>query len=230
MPPPRSLQDRDLRRRALDRSDARRDRGRASRIDAVDIYGLSEVIGPGRRQRVHRDQGRPAPLGGPFLSRRSWTRPPARRCPDGEPGELVLTTLTKEAMPVIRYRTRDLTRLLPGTARSMRRIGKVTGRSDDMLIIRGVNLFPTQIEELILRRRPPDPPLSARGPAPGPARCAQGDRRSQAGCGRPANPDRSRRRADPTHQVADRGHDRGRRGRAGRGRPLPWQSQADHRS
>ena len=70
--------------------------------------------------------------------------------PDGEPGELVLTTLTKEAMPVIRYRTRDLTRLLPGTARSMRRMAKVTGRSDDMLIIRGVNLFPTQIEELIL--------------------------------------------------------------------------------
>jgi phenylacetate-CoA ligase len=70
--------------------------------------------------------------------------------PDGERGELVLTTLTKEAMPVIRYRTRDLTRLLPGTARSMRRMEKVTGRTDDMLIVRGVNLFPTQIEELIL--------------------------------------------------------------------------------
>ena len=70
--------------------------------------------------------------------------------PDGDRGELVLTSLTKEAMPVIRYRTRDLTRLLPGTARSMRRMEKITGRSDDMLIIRGVNLFPTQIEELIL--------------------------------------------------------------------------------
>ena len=70
--------------------------------------------------------------------------------PDGERGELVLTSLTKEAMPVIRYRTRDLTRLLPGTARSMRRIEKITGRSDDMIILRGVNLFPTHVEELIL--------------------------------------------------------------------------------
>jgi len=70
--------------------------------------------------------------------------------PDGEEGELVFTTLTKEALPVIRYRTRDLTRLLPPTARSMRRMGKIVGRSDDMLIIRGVNLFPTQIEELVL--------------------------------------------------------------------------------
>jgi phenylacetate-CoA ligase len=72
--------------------------------------------------------------------------------PDGERGELVFTTLTKEATPVIRYRTRDLTRLLPGTARSMRRMEKVTGRSDDMLIIRGVNVFPTQIEEIVLAR------------------------------------------------------------------------------
>ena len=71
--------------------------------------------------------------------------------PDGEPGELVLTTLTKEAMPVIRYRTRDLTRLLPGTARTMRRIEKIAGRTDDMLIIRGVNVFPGQIEELLLK-------------------------------------------------------------------------------
>ena len=70
--------------------------------------------------------------------------------PDGEEGELVFTTLTKEALPVIRYRTRDLTRLLPPTARSMRRMGKITGRSDDMLIIRGVNVFPTQIEEIVL--------------------------------------------------------------------------------
>src|SRR5439155_11811778 len=71
--------------------------------------------------------------------------------PDGERGELVFTSLTKEAMPVIRYRTRDLTRLLPGTARSMRRMEKITGRSDDMIILRGVNVFPTQIEELVLR-------------------------------------------------------------------------------
>jgi phenylacetate-CoA ligase len=71
--------------------------------------------------------------------------------PDGEEGELVFTSLTKQAMPVLRYRTRDLTRLLPGTARTMRRIEKITGRTDDMIILRGVNLFPTQIEELILR-------------------------------------------------------------------------------
>jgi phenylacetate-CoA ligase len=71
--------------------------------------------------------------------------------PDGEPGEMVLTSLTKEAMPVVRYRTRDLTRLLPGTARSMRRMAKVEGRSDDMMIVRGVNVFPTQIEEQVLR-------------------------------------------------------------------------------
>jgi phenylacetate-CoA ligase len=118
-------------------------------LDALDIYGLSEVIGPGVANEcietkdglhVWEDHFFPEivdPVTGATM-------------PDGEPGELVLTTLTKEAMPVIRYRTRDLTRLLPGSARSMRRIGKVTGRSDDMLIIRGVNLFPTQIEELIL--------------------------------------------------------------------------------
>ena len=73
--------------------------------------------------------------------------------PDGEKGELVFTSLTKEALPIIRYRTRDLTRLLPPTARAMRRMEKITGRSDDMMIIRGVNVFPTQIEELILQRR-----------------------------------------------------------------------------
>ncbi|MBS0318615.1 MAG: phenylacetate--CoA ligase, partial [Proteobacteria bacterium] len=72
--------------------------------------------------------------------------------PDGEFGELVFTSLTKEALPIIRYRTRDLTRLLPGTARTMRRMEKITGRSDDMMIVRGVNVFPTQIEELILKR------------------------------------------------------------------------------
>src|SRR5690606_31055439 len=71
--------------------------------------------------------------------------------PDGQEGELVFTSLTKQAMPVIRYRTRDLTRLLPPTSRSMRRIDKITGRSDDMLIVRGVNLFPTQVEEIVLK-------------------------------------------------------------------------------
>ena len=82
--------------------------------------------------------------------------------PDGEKGELVLTSLTKEALPVIRYRTRDLTRLLPGTARTMRRMEKITGRSDDMLIIRGVNVFPSQIEELLLKQPGLAPALRAR--------------------------------------------------------------------
>lgn len=118
-------------------------------MDAVDIYGLSEVIGPGvsnecveTKDGLHiwEDHFYPEiidPVSGEVLE-------------DGERGELVFTSLTKEALPIIRYRTRDLTRLLPGTARSMRRMEKITGRSDDMLIIRGINLFPTQIEELIL--------------------------------------------------------------------------------
>ncbi|WP_445281331.1 phenylacetate--CoA ligase PaaK [Streptomyces sp. DSM 118148] len=119
-------------------------------IDAVDIYGLSEVMGPGVAQEcvetkdglhVWEDHFYPEvvdPVTGEVL-------------PEGERGELVFTSLTKEAMPVIRYRTRDLTRLLPGTARVFRRMEKVTGRSDDMVILRGVNLFPTQIEEIVLR-------------------------------------------------------------------------------
>jgi phenylacetate-CoA ligase len=119
-------------------------------MDAIDIYGLSEVIGPGVAQEcietkdgltVWEDHFYPEivdPETGAVL-------------PEGEKGELVFTSLTKEAMPVVRYRTRDLTRLLPGTARTMRRVEKITGRCDDMMIIRGVNVFPTQIEELILR-------------------------------------------------------------------------------
>ncbi|MFG3040872.1 phenylacetate--CoA ligase PaaK [Streptomyces sp. NPDC048330] len=119
-------------------------------IDAVDIYGLSEVIGPGVAQEcvetkdglhIWEDHFYPEivdPFTGEVL-------------PDGEEGELVFTSLTKEAMPVVRYRTRDLTRLLPGTARVFRRMEKVTGRSDDMIILRGVNLFPTQVEEIVLR-------------------------------------------------------------------------------
>jgi len=127
-----------------------------SGMDAVDIYGLSEVIGPGVAQEcietkdglhVWEDHFYPEiidPETGAVL-------------PDGVEGELVFTSLTKQALPVIRYRTRDLSRLLAGTARSMRRMEKITGRSDDMLIVRGVNVFPTQIEELILR----DPRLAA---------------------------------------------------------------------
>src|SRR5438874_3171854 len=119
-------------------------------IDAIDIYGLSEIMGPGVAQEcietkdgltIWEDHFYPEivdPHTGAVVA-------------EGERGELVFTSLTKEALPIIRYRTRDLTRLLPPTARSMRRIEKITGRSDDMLIIRGVNVFPTQIEELILK-------------------------------------------------------------------------------
>src|SRR4051794_22985355 len=119
-------------------------------MHALDIYGLSEVMGPGVANECIESKDGPHiwedhfypeivdPLTGEVL-------------PDGEIGELVFTSLTKQAMPVIRYRTRDLTRLLPGTARPMRRMEKITGRSDDMIILRGVNLFPTQIEELICR-------------------------------------------------------------------------------
>jgi len=125
-------------------------------MHAVDIYGLSEVMGPGVANEcvetkdglhVWEDHFLPEiidPVTGQVL-------------PDGERGELAFTSLTKQAMPIVRYRTRDLTRLLPGTARPMRRIEKITGRSDDMMIVRGVNVFPTQIEELILRTAPLSP-------------------------------------------------------------------------
>ena len=119
-------------------------------LDAVDIYGLSEVMGPGVASECVESKDGPVvwedhflpeiidPLTGAVL-------------PDGSDGELVFTSLTKEALPIIRYRTRDLTRLLPPTSRAFRRIGKIVGRSDDMLIIRGVNVFPTQIEEIVLQ-------------------------------------------------------------------------------
>jgi phenylacetate-CoA ligase len=119
-------------------------------IDAVDIYGLSEVMGPGVANECIEAKDGPVVWEDHFFPEiiDPDTGAPV---PDGEEGELVFTTLTKEALPVIRYRTRDLTRLLPPTARSMRRMGKIVGRSDDMLIIRGVNVFPTQIEELVLK-------------------------------------------------------------------------------
>ncbi len=119
-------------------------------IDAVDIYGLSEVIGPGVASECIESKDGPVIWEDHFYPE-IIDPETGEVLPDGEEGELVFTSLSKEAMPVIRYRTRDLTRLLPPTSRSMRRIGKITGRSDDMLIIRGVNVFPTQIEELILR-------------------------------------------------------------------------------
>ncbi|WP_028660121.1 phenylacetate--CoA ligase PaaK [Nocardioides insulae] len=130
-------------------NDMRREMEERLDMHAVDIYGLSEVMGPGVANEcvetkdglhVWEDHFYPEvidPVTGEVL-------------PDGEEGELVFTSLTKQAMPVIRYRTRDLTRLMPGTARTMRRMEKITGRTDDMIILRGVNLFPTQIEELIL--------------------------------------------------------------------------------
>ncbi len=137
-------------------NDMRREMEARTDMHAVDIYGLSEVIGPGVASEcvetkdglhVWEDHFYPEivdPITGDVL-------------PDGEVGELVLTSLTKQAMPILRYRTRDLTRLLPGTARTMRRIEKITGRSDDMIILRGVNLFPTQVEELILNLAPLSP-------------------------------------------------------------------------
>ena len=118
-------------------------------IDAVDIYGLSEVMGPGVASECIETKDGPVVWEDHFYPE---IIDPATGAvlPDGEEGELVFTSLTREALPVVRYRTRDLTRLLPPTARSMRRMGKIVGRSDDMLIIRGVNLFPTQVEEIVL--------------------------------------------------------------------------------
>jgi phenylacetate-CoA ligase len=118
-------------------------------VDAVDIYGLSEVMGPGVASECVETKDGPTIWEDHFYP--EVVDPvDGTPVPDGHVGELVFTTLTKEAMPVVRYRTRDLTRLLPGTARTMRRMEKVTGRSDDMMIVRGVNVFPTQIEEQIL--------------------------------------------------------------------------------
>jgi phenylacetate-CoA ligase len=119
-------------------------------IDAIDTYGLSELIGPGVASECIETKDGPTIWEDHFYPE-IIDPETGRVLPDGEPGELVFTSLTKEAMPVVRYRTRDLTRLLPATARSMRRMAKVEGRSDDMMIVRGVNVFPTQIEEQILR-------------------------------------------------------------------------------
>jgi len=153
-------------------------------LDAVDLYGLSEVIGPGVAAEcietkdgltVWEDHFYPEivdPQTGAPL-------------PDGEKGELVLTSLTKQALPVIRYRTRDLTRLLPGTARRMRRMEKITGRSDDMLIVRGVNVFPSQIEELLLKQPGLAPhyvlELSKQGPLDHLTVVVEGEERATAG-------------------------------------------------
>ena len=124
---------------------------RRAGIDAIDIYGLSEVMGPGVANECIETKDGPA-VWEDFFYPEIIDPETGAVLPDGEKGELVFTTLTKEGQPVIRYRTRDLTRLLPPTSRSFRRIGKITGRSDDMLIIRGVNVFPSQIEEQILKQ------------------------------------------------------------------------------
>ena len=119
-------------------------------MHAVDIYGLSEVIGPGVSVECGETKDGPHIWEDHFYP--EIINPQTGEVlPDGEPGELVFTSLTKEAMPIIRYRTRDLSRLLPGTARSMRRMEKITGRTDDMIVLRGVNMFPSQIEEQILK-------------------------------------------------------------------------------
>jgi phenylacetate-CoA ligase len=118
-------------------------------IDAVDIYGLSEVMGPGVASECIESKDGPVVWEDHFLPEIIDPETGAV-LPDGSEGELVFTSLTKEALPIIRYRTRDLTRLLPPTSRAFRRMGKIVGRSDDMLIIRGVNVFPTQIEEIVL--------------------------------------------------------------------------------
>jgi phenylacetate-CoA ligase len=125
-------------------------------IDAVDIYGLSEIIGPGVANECIETKDGPTIWEDHFYPE-IIDPDTGEVLPDGELGELVFTSLSKEALPIIRYRTRDLTRLLPGTARTMRRMEKITGRSDDMMIVRGVNVFPSQIEELILKH----PALSA---------------------------------------------------------------------
>ncbi len=119
-------------------------------IDATDIYGLSEVIGPGVAQECVETKDGPTIWEDHFYP--EIINPETGEVlPDGEMGELVFTSLTKEAFPVIRYRTRDLTRLLPGTARTMRRMERITGRSDDMMIVRGVNVFPSQVEAEVLK-------------------------------------------------------------------------------
>ncbi len=197
-------------------------------MHAVDIYGLSEVMGPGvanecveTKDGLHiwEDHFYPEvidPETGEVL-------------PDGERGELVFTSLTKEAFPVIRYRTRDLTRLLPGTARTMRRMEKVTGRSDDMMILRGVNVFPTQIEEQILAVEGLAPHFQIEltrdrahgrddGACRGPCR-ARGRRRSRGQLGRARRPHQGCGRVDGAHQ----------RHRARPGRAQPGQGGANPR-
>ena len=197
-------------------------------MHAVDIYGLSEVMGPGVSQEcveskdglhIWEDHFYPEVVD-------PLDAVPLR---DGEEGELLFTSLTKEALPIIRYRTRDLTRLLPGSARpGMRRMQKITGRSDDMIILRGVNVFPTQIEEIVLRTAGPVSALPARAVDRGPDGRADG-----AGGSPPRDPRRpppSRRRRAGRGGEADRRGERGvRGGRPGDPGALGGQAQAPQR-
>ena len=159
----------------------RRDIEARAGIDAVDIYGLSEVMGPGVANECIETKDGPVIWEDHFYPE-IIDPDTGEVLPDGEEGELVFTTLTKEALPVIRYRTRDLTRLLPPTARSMRRMGKIVGRSDDMLIIRGVNVFPDADRGAGAAARPAVGPVpagrDARGHARRGARCAASWRRA----------------------------------------------------
>jgi phenylacetate-CoA ligase len=153
-------------------------------IQAIDIYGLSEVMGPGVAQEcVETKDG--LTIWEDHFYPEIVDPATGRPLPGGESGELVFTSLTKEALPVIRYRTRDLTRLLPGTARTMRRMARISGRSDDMLIIRGVNVFPSQIEELILKQPGLSPhyvlEVSKDGPLDHLTVVVEGDPRATAG-------------------------------------------------
>ncbi len=196
-------------------------------LDAIDIYGLSEVIGPGVAQEcietkdgltVWEDHFYPEiidPETGAVL-------------PEGERGELVFTSLTKEAMPIVRYRTRDLTRLLPPTARAMRRIEKITGRSDDMMIIRGVNVFPTQIEELILKNPALTPHYQIEITRPKIMDEMTVLVERAAGAGSADGDDGGWCVATP-HQESDRRQREGDGARAGRHRTFGGQGEADRR-
>ena len=195
-------------------------------IDALDIYGLSEVMGPGVGQECIETKDGLTIWEDHFFPEiidPETGKPVA----DGEIGELVLTTLTKEAMPVIRYRTRDLTRLLPGTARTMRRMERIRGRSDDMLIIRGVNVFPTQIEAALAKeeRLAPHYLLEVRRDGALDALDVLVEARDRV----TGDASRARRPRRAPDQGLCRRDDEGPRGRARNDRALAGQGQAGHR-
>ena len=181
----------------------RRDIEHKAGIDAVDIYGLSEVMGPGVASECIESKDGPVIWEDHFYPEiiDPETGEPVA---DGEEGELVFTSLTKEAMPIIRYRTRDLTRLMPPTSRSFRRMGKIVGRSDDMMIIRGVNVFPTQIEEIVLAHEKLTGAVPVAHQPRGPAGPGRGALRTAAGPGGPGRerPRRDRQVGAAPHQDA----------------------------